>query len=83
MRTKIATLVLCLVMSFSISAQQRTDSFFNYRESRLDTRILPVETQGSSFADMNVYVDAPLGNGVFILLAIGLVYVFLKRKEIV
>lgn len=83
---KVTTLLLFVVMSFSLMAQQKTDSFFNYdtySESRLDTRVLPVETLGTSFSDMDVNVDAPIGNGLYILMCIGVLYAVLKNKEVV
>lgn len=83
---KVTTLLLFVVMSFSSMAQQKTDSFFNYDaygESRLDKRILPAETLGTSFTDMNVLVDAPVGNGLFLLMCIGVLYAVLKNKEVV
>lgn len=83
---KVATLLLFVVVSCSVMAQQKSDSFFNYdtySESRIDTRVLPVETLGTSFSDMNVNVDAPIGNGLFILMCIGILYTFLKNKEVV
>lgn len=83
---KVATLLLFVVVSYSVMAQQKSDSFFNYdtySESRIDTRVLPVETLGTSFSDMNVNVDAPIGNGLFILMCIGILYTFLKNKEVV
>ena len=86
MKKKVTTLVLFVVMSSSVMAQQKSDSFFNYNtygETRLDTRVLPVETLGTSFADMNVNVDAPIGNGVYILMCIGVIYAMLKKKEVV
>ena len=86
MKKKITTLVLFVVMSSSVMAQQKSDSFFNYStygETRLDMRVLPIETLGTSFADMNVNVDAPIGNGLFILMCIGVVYAMLKKKEVV
>lgn len=82
---KVATLLLFVVVSCSVMAQQKSDSFFNYdtySESRIDTRVLPVETLGTSFSDMNVNVDAPIGNGMFILVAAGFIYRMLKKKEV-
>jgi hypothetical protein len=82
---KVATLLLFVVVSCSVMAQQKSDSFFNYdtySESRIDTRVLPVETLGTSFSDMNVNVDAPIGNGMFILVAVGFIYTMLKKKEV-
>lgn len=81
MKRKFATLMLCLIVSLSMEAQQSTDSFFNHSNTRLDTRILPVETQGTKFSNMNVNVDAPIGNGMFILVAAGFIYTMLKKKE--
>ena len=86
MKTKVTALLLFVVMSLSVMAQQKTDSFFNYdtySESRLDTRVLPAETLGTSFTNMNVNVDAPVGNGLFILTCVGVFYVVLKKKEVV
>ena len=86
MKKKITTLVLFVVMSSSVMAQQKSDSFFNYNtygETRIDMRDLPVETLGTSFSDMNIYVDAPIGNGLFILMCIGVVYAMFKNKEVV
>lgn len=87
MKKKVTTLVLFVVMSSSVMAQQKSDSFFNYNtysETRVDTRVLPVETLGTSFADMNVNVDAaPIGDGLLILMCIGVIYAMLKNKEVV
>ena len=86
MKKKVTTLVLFVVLSSSVMAQQKSDSFFNYNtygETRIDTRVLPVETLGTSFADMNVNVDAPVGDGLFILMCIGVIYAMLKNKEVV
>ena len=74
---KVATLLLFVVVSYSVMAQQKSDSFFNYdtySESRIDTRVLPVETLGTSFSDMNVNVDAPIGNGLYILICVFVLY---------
>ena len=86
MKNKVTTLVLFVVLSSSVMAQQKSDSFFNYdiySETRLDTRVLPVETLGTSFADMDVNVDAPVGNGLLILMCVGVIYAMLKNKEVV
>jgi hypothetical protein len=83
---KVATLLLFVVVSCSVMAQQKSDSFFNYNtysESRIDKRVLPVETLGTSFSDMNVYVDAPIGNGLYILICVGALYAIFKNKEVV
>ncbi len=83
---KVATLLLFVVVSYSVMAQQKSDSFFNYdtySESRIDTRVLPVETLGTSFSDMNVNVDAPIGNGLYVLICVGALYALLKNKEVV
>ena len=83
---KVATLLLFVVVSCSVMAQQKSDSFFNYdtySESRIDTRVLPVETLGTSFSDMNVNVDAPIGNGLYILTCVGALYAIFKNKEVV
>ncbi len=83
---KVATLLLFVVVSFSVMAQQKSDSFFNYDtygESRIDKRVLPVETLGTSFSDMNVIVDAPVGNGLYILICVAALYAIYKNKEVV
>ena len=83
---KVATLLLFVVVSYSVMAQQKSDSFFNYdtySESRIDTRVLPVETLGTSFSDMNVNVDAPIGNGLYILICVGALYAIFKNQEVV
>ena len=83
---KVATLLLFVVVSYSVMAQQKSDSFFNYdtySESRIDTRVLPVETLGTSFSDMNVNVDAPIGHGLYILICVGALYAIFKNKEVV
>ena len=83
---KVATLLLFVVVSYSVVAQQKSDSFFKYdtySESRLDTRVLPVETLGTSFSDMNVNVDAPIGNGLYVLICVGALYAIFKNKEVV
>ncbi len=86
MKNKVTTLVLFVVLSSSGMAQQKSDSFFNYdtySETRLDTRVLPVETLGTSFCDMDVNVDAPVGNGLLVLMCVGVIYAMLKNKEVV
>lgn len=83
MKRKFATLMLCLVMSLLMEAQQTTDSFFNYSDARIDTRILPAATQGTRFSNMDVNVDAPVGNGLLFLVVAGIVYTRLKMKEVV
>lgn len=86
MKNKVTTLVLFVVLSSSGMAQQKSDSFFNYdtySETRLDTRVLPVETLGTSFSDMDVNVDAPVGNGLLVLMCVGVIYAMLKNKEVV
>lgn len=71
-------------MSIAIMAQQKSDGFFYYQNSReVDTRLVPTETQGTSFSNMNVQVNAPIGNGIFILLGASIIYIMIKMREIV
>lgn len=81
MKTKIATLVLCLVVTLSMSAQKRTDAYFNYQTPEQRGLYIPVLTPGDiGFDDM--YVNTPIGNGLFVLLGISVVYLVIKRKVV-
>lgn len=82
MKTKITTLVLCMMLSMFMTAQQRNDSFFNYQnqERLIDETPVPFQTSDSHGFN-NMHVNAPLGNGLFIIAMISIVYVLSKRKE--
>lgn len=85
MRTKITTLVLCLLASIVVKAQQKTDGFFNSNDYRA-IREIPIEMDEMSFNSMNVSEQAPLGNGIIILASIAIIYVMfkmiIKSKEV-
>lgn len=81
MKTKFATLLLCMV--FMLHGKAQSDGFFNYQSTERAINETPVpfypkEEQG--FQNMNVNA-APLGNGFVVLTSISLLYVFLRRKE--
>ena len=77
MKMKITTLMLCLVSSIMMKAQQMTDGFFNSNGYRA-TREIPIEMDELSFNSMNVSEQAPIGNGFFIMVAIAIIYVMIK-----
>lgn len=82
MKVKITTLVLCVMLSVCVSAQQKHDSFFDYKdyERAIDMTPVPFQTSdGHGFNDM--HVNAPLGNGIFITVLISFAYILSKRKE--
>ena len=82
MRTKITTLVLCLVLSLTIMAQRKTDAFFNYQETRTDTDFISfVDDDGFGLKNMEIVEHAPLGNGLLILLVVSVFYSILKNRE--
>lgn len=81
MKTKITTLLLCLVVSLSSIAQQKTDGFFNHDNSRYTISEIPIEMNELSFNSMNISEQAPLGNGVFLLACIAIIYVVYKIRE--
>lgn len=86
MRKKITTLVLCMMLSMFITAQQRNDSFFNYSYENggraVNTDPVPIQTDmGMTFQNMNV--NAPIGNGLIIMLGMSIFYVTIKRKEFI
>ena len=81
MKTKFATLLLC--MFFMLHGKAQSDGFFNYQSTERAINETPVpfypkEEQG--FQNMNINA-APLGNGFVILSAVSILYVFLRRKE--
>ena len=82
---KITTLMLCLVSSIMMKAQQMTDGFFNSNGYRA-TREIPIEMDELSFNSMNVSERAPIGNGFFIMVVIAIIYVLvkvmIKKKEV-
>lgn len=86
MRKKITTLVLCMMLSMFMTAQQRNDSFFNYSYENGSRAItgdpVPLQTDtGMTFKNMNV--NAPIGDGLIIMLGISMFYVTIKRKDFV
>ncbi|MBQ8223617.1 MAG: hypothetical protein IJZ87_09820 [Bacteroidales bacterium] len=86
MKVKITTLVLCLMLSIFMTAQQKNDSFFNYSYENAGRAIytdpVPIQTDmGMTFQNMNV--NAPVGNGLIIMLGISIFYVIIKRKDLV
>ncbi len=81
MKTKLATLVLC--MFFVLHGKTQSDSFFNYqsKESRAYGMSIPFDTnEGQDIQNMNVNAT-PTGNGTIILMATSLLYAFFRRKE--
>ncbi len=81
MKTKFATLLLC--MFFMLHGKAQSDGFFNYQSTERAINETPVpfypkEEQG--FQNMNVNAT-PLGNGFVILSTISILYVFSRRKE--
>ena len=81
MKTKFATLLLC--MFFMLHGKAQSDVFFKYQSTERAINETPVpfypkEEQG--FQNMNINA-APLGNGFVILSAVSILYVFLRRKE--
>ena len=82
MRTKIATLVLCLVLSLTIMAQRKTDAFFNYQDDRADRcLIILADEEGLGLKNMEIVEHAPLGNGLLKLLVVSVFYSILKNRE--
>lgn len=84
MKTKLATLLLC--MSFMVHGSAQTDGFFSsngFGESRIELYPYPAQTYDEvGFENMNVSTT-PIGNGSLALIGLGLIYASLKRKEIV
>lgn len=82
MKTKFATLVLC--MFFMLHGKAQSDGFFNSNglgEERLDLHPFPTQTYDEiGFENMNVSTT-PIGSGGILLLGFGLFYTTLKRKE--
>lgn len=85
MKMKITTLMLCLVSSIMMKAQQMTDGFF-YSNGYRATREIPIEMDELSFNSMKVSEQAPIGNGFFIMVVIAIIYVLvkvmIKNKEV-
>ena len=82
MGTKITTLMLCLVLSLSAIAQQKTDSFFNYQDVDRAIITTPVEfhiQDGIVIDNMNVNA-APVGSGLLILTMVSMLYFMMKKK---
>lgn len=82
MKTKLATLMLC--MFFMLCGKAQSDGFFNSNalgEGRLNLYPYPAQTFDEiGFDNMNVSTT-PVGNGSLALLGIALIYASLKRKE--
>lgn len=80
MKTKFATLVLC--MFFALHGNSQSDSFFNYQSAERAVNTTPVPfypKDGQGIQDMNVTV--PIGNGTMIFTIVSAFYVFYRRKE--
>ena len=85
MKVKIATLLLCMAFLMPMVAQQKTDSFFNYQEVGRAINKTPVTTYYDSevgFSNMNVNAT-PLNGGLLSLAVVSLVYLLIRRKEVV
>lgn len=83
MKTKLTTLVLCLVLTSHIMAQQKTDSFFTYQDLSSSNRATLVEfytNDGTTIPNMNVNA-ASLEDGFFVLSLICMLYLIARRKE--
>lgn len=82
MKTKLATLVLCVL--FMLHGKAQSDGFFTsdgLGQDRLNLYPYPSQTSEEiGFDNMNVSTT-PVGNGSLALLGLGLIYVSLKRKE--
>lgn len=82
MKTKLATLMLC--MFFMLCGKAQSDGFFNSNglgQDRLNLYPYPAQTFDEiGFDNMNVSTT-PVGNGSLALLGIALIYASLKRKE--
>lgn len=85
MKVKIATLLLCMAFLMPMVAQQKTDSFFNYQEVGRAINKTPVPTyHGSEVGFINMNVNAtPLNGGLLSLTVVSLVYLLIRRKEVV
>lgn len=81
MKTKLATLVLCVF--FMLHGKAQSDGFFTsdgLGQDRLNLYPYPSQTSEEiGFDNMNVSTT-PVGNGSLALLGLGLIYVSLKRK---
>lgn len=82
MKTKFATVVLC--MFFMLHGNAQSDGFFKYQISERAINETPVPyftREELGFQNMNVNA-APIGNGLLVLSAVSLIYVLsLRRKE--
>lgn len=81
MKTKLATLLLC--MFFVLHGNAQSDSFFNYQTTeggRYNTPVPFNTNEGQGIQNMNINAT-PTGSGTAILMATSLLYVALRRKE--
>lgn len=82
MRTKITTLVLCLVLSLTIMAQRKTDAFFNCQDDRADRSLITfVDEEGLGLKNMEIVEQVPLGDGLLVLLVVSVFYSILRNRE--
>lgn len=81
MKTKFATLLLC--MFYVLHGNAQSDTFFNYQgtESERYNTLIPFNTnEEQGIQNMNVNAT-PAGSGTLILMATSLLYAFFRRKE--
>ncbi len=81
MKTKLATIVLC--MFFMLHGNAQSDGFFKYQisERAINDTPTPYFTgEELGFQNMNVNA-APLGNGLILLSSVSLIYVLLSRRK--
>lgn len=87
MKTKITTLVLCLVLSLTTMAQRKTDAFFSsFDNNPRASSYIPIRMDEFSFESMSVYEqEVPIDNGVLVLVFFAVVYIvyriIFKLKE--
>ncbi len=81
MKTKIATLMLCL--SFMLHSYAQSDGFFEYQDSERAINMTPVPfymNEWQEFDNMNVNAT-PVGGGFLMLSMMSMLYAFSRRKE--
>ena len=79
MKTKITTLVLCLVLSLTIMAQRKTDAFFSSIDNNTRLSYLPVDMDEFSFESMSIYEqEVPIDNGLLVLATIAIIYMVFR-----
>lgn len=86
MKLKIATLLLCMSILIHADAQRSTDYYF-FSDFHSDTRavnetVVPINTWGEIGFDDMIIESAPVSDGLLILSGLCLIYMALKRKEV-